>query len=182
MSGSRKWPVWLGIAAIGAALVGVLFDRGLSFILRTRPERGLRVARRLFGHSLNPIVLWVTSRFHIDRPVVYHTGRKSGRQYVTPLCVSPTAAGYIVPVAFGPDADWLANLRATPRTRLTYGGVTHPVIAEVIDASEAVRLAGGKPACRCWEEYRVEEFVLLRAEEDERDGAGEPTHALAANR
>jgi hypothetical protein len=30
MSGSRKWPVWLWIAAIGTALVGVLFDRGLG--------------------------------------------------------------------------------------------------------------------------------------------------------
>lgn len=173
LSGSRKWLVRLGIAGFGIALLGVALDRCLRFVLRTKPDRGLQIARRLFGHSLNPILLWFTERFHIDQPVVYHIGRKSGREYATPLCVSPTRAGYIVPAAFGPDVDWLANLRATPRTRLTYGGKTLPVIAEVIDADEAIRLAGGAAACSCWEEYRVEEFVLLRPDEiepaDDRD-------------
>jgi hypothetical protein len=45
MSGSRKWPVWLGIAAIGAALVGVLFDRGLGGREPSRPHP-LRPATR----------------------------------------------------------------------------------------------------------------------------------------
>jgi deazaflavin-dependent oxidoreductase (nitroreductase family) len=162
MSGSRKWPLRLGLAASGIMVLALVFDRALSFVLRTKRERELQIARKFVGHSLNPVLLWFTDRFHIDQPVVYHIGRRSGREYATPLCVSATPAGYIVPVAFGPDVDWLANLRKTPRTRLSYGGKNHHVIAEVIDADEAIRLAGGSPACSCWEEYRVEEFVLLR--------------------
>lgn len=175
MSGSRKWPLRLGLAAVGIVVLALFFDRALSFVLRTKGERGLQIARKFVGHSLNPVLLWFTGRFHIDQPVVYHIGRRSGREYATPLCVSATPAGYIVPVAFGPDVDWLANLRVTPRTRLTYGGVTHQVIAAVIDADEAFRLAGGTPGCSCWEELRVEQFVLLRPVENEPAGDRDAT-------
>ena len=151
-----------GIAAIGLVVLGLLLGRGLGSILRHRPQYALNATRKIFGRGLNPVWLWLVNRFHLDQPVVYHVGRKSGREYATPLCVSPTPDGYIVPAAFGPGVDWLANLRATPRARLRYGGVTYPVTAEVIDSEEAVRLAGGHPGCPCWRQYRVQDFVLLR--------------------
>ena len=93
---------------------------------------------------------------------MYHRGRKSGREYATPLCVSSTSDGFIVPAAFGADADWFRNLRVSSEARMTTGGATFHVRPEVIDADEALRSAGGTPGCPCWRSLRVEQFVRLK--------------------
>jgi len=152
--------VGIGVGAL--LLVAFALTRGFTLILRYQPKRALSATRTLFGRVLNPLLLWFSDRFDLDQSVVYHIGRTSGREYATPLCVSPTPDGFIVPVAFGPDVNWLANLRASPVARLMHKGVTYAVEAEVIDADEAVRSAGGSPACPCWKELRVQDFVRLR--------------------
>ncbi len=73
----------------------------------------------------------------------------------------PTPEGYIVPAAFGPRTDWLANLKATPESSVVFRRETHATVAEVIDLVEAIRLAGGSAGCPCWESG-IDEFVLLR--------------------
>ena len=93
---------------------------------------------------------------------MYHRGRKSGKEYVTPLCMSSTPKGFIVPAAFGPQVDWLVNLRATPQSRVFYEGATYETLAEVIDLEQALDYAGGKPGCPCWTLLKVENLVLLR--------------------
>ncbi len=73
-----------------------------------------------------------------------------------------TPEGFIVPAAFGPDVDWLANLRATPESRVVYEGAAHETLAEVIDLAQATGYAGGEPGCPCWTQFKVENLVLLR--------------------
>lgn len=133
---------------------------------------------------LNPLMLQLVDRFNLNQPLVYHRGRKSGREYVTPLCMSSTPEGFIVPAAFGPDVDWLANLRAAPATRLVYERVTYPVVAEVIDLEQAIRYAGGTPGCPCWLTFKVKELVLLRPGSSRPTGTGDgsptPTESTQA--
>jgi deazaflavin-dependent oxidoreductase (nitroreductase family) len=136
---------------------------GVGLILRYQPAPLTKTARRFAGRVLNPPVLWYTNRFgRTSQPLVYHRGRKSGKEYVTPLCMASTPAGFIVPAAFGPHVDWLANLRTTPQSRVVYEGDTYETLAEVIDLEQAIDYAGGKPGCPCWTQFRVEELVLLR--------------------
>lgn len=73
-----------------------------------------------------------------------------------------TPEGFIVPAAFGPHVDWLANLRANPKSRVTYEGASYETLAEVIGLEQAIACAGGKPGCPCWTQYKVENLVLLR--------------------
>lgn len=135
----------------------------LGLILRYQPAPLMRPARWFAGRVLNPPVLWYTERFGgTSQPLVYHRGRKSGTEYVTPLCMVATPAGFIVPAAFGPDVDWLANLKATPESRVVYQRVRHETIAEVIDLDDAIDYAGGEPGCPCWTQFRVQNLVLLR--------------------
>jgi deazaflavin-dependent oxidoreductase (nitroreductase family) len=112
------------------------------------------------------IRLWAVDRFGIDRNsesvVVYHRGRKTGREYATPLCVSRCDEGFIVGAYWGVTADWFRNLQATPSARIRYRGEYHDVAAEVIDIDEAHRRIGGRSACGCWEQGRTEQCVLLR--------------------
>lgn len=44
--------------------------------------------------------------------VLEHVGRKSGKRYRTPLIVFGTADGIAVLLTYGPDRDWLKNVRA----------------------------------------------------------------------
>lgn len=148
------------VTLIGLAAVASV---GLGLILRYQPAPLMKPARRFAGRVLNPPVLWYADRFgRTSQPLVYHRGRKSGREYVTPLCMVSTPEGFIVPAAFGPHVDWLANLRATPESRVVYEGATYETLAEVIDLEQAIGYAGGKPGCPCWTQLKVENLVLLR--------------------
>lgn len=44
--------------------------------------------------------------------VVVHRGRKSGRQYRTPVNVFAKPGGYLFALTYGKDADWVRNVLA----------------------------------------------------------------------
>lgn len=44
--------------------------------------------------------------------VVEHRGRRTGRRHRTPVLAFPTPSGFAVVLFYGPDRDWVANLRA----------------------------------------------------------------------
>jgi len=44
--------------------------------------------------------------------VVVHRGRRTGRQYQTPVNVFREGDGYIIALTYGPDADWVKNVEA----------------------------------------------------------------------
>jgi hypothetical protein len=67
-----------------------------------------------------------------------------------------------VPAAFGPDVDWIKNLRATPLARFAHNGIVWDVDATIIGRDEAFRLAGGTAGCACWESFRIDTYALLR--------------------
>jgi deazaflavin-dependent oxidoreductase (nitroreductase family) len=41
-----------------------------------------------------------------------HRGRRSGKTFETPVMAWPTAAGMLVPLAWGTETDWYRNLMA----------------------------------------------------------------------
>lgn len=152
-----------GIAVLTLIGLAAAASVGLGLILRYQPAPLMKPARWFAGRVLNPPVLWYADRFgRKSQPLVYHRGRNSGTEYVTPLCMVSTPEGFIVPAAFGPKVDWLANLRATPESRVVYEGAIHETLAEVIDLAQAIDYAGGKPGCPCWTQFKVENLVLLR--------------------
>jgi deazaflavin-dependent oxidoreductase (nitroreductase family) len=44
--------------------------------------------------------------------VVVHRGRRSGREYQTPVNVFATEEGYVLALTYGPDTDWVKNVLA----------------------------------------------------------------------
>ena len=47
--------------------------------------------------------------------VVVHTGRKSGREYRTPVNVFPRDGGYVIALTYGRNGEWVRNCwRAAP--------------------------------------------------------------------
>ncbi|AUN40198.1 nitroreductase family deazaflavin-dependent oxidoreductase [Tsukamurella tyrosinosolvens] len=75
--------------------------------------------------------------------IVEHTGRTSGKPYRTPVTAFATEDGVAVLLSYGPDRDWLKNLRAAGGGRVVRGGrpraVTDPRVVSRDDAAALVR-------------------------------------------
>ena len=56
--------------------------------------------------------------------LVIHRGRRSGRQYQTPVNVFPAADGYVFALTYGPDTDWVRNVLAAGGCELRTRGRT----------------------------------------------------------
>ena len=88
---------------------------------------------------LNPVAARVASRGLI--PVwglVIHTGRRSGKRYVTPIAIVRTDEGFIIPLPWGPGTDWCRNVVAARGGVVRWGGVDHEVgEPEIVDQATA---------------------------------------------
>ena len=70
--------------------------------------------------------------------VVVHTGRKSGRRFVTPIALAKTGDGFVIPLPWGPGTDWCRNLVAAGGGGVRWGGVDYLVRdPEVVDRALA---------------------------------------------
>jgi deazaflavin-dependent oxidoreductase (nitroreductase family) len=54
--------------------------------------------------------------------MVYHRGRKSGREYQTPVKLFRRGDQYVITLPYGSDADWVKNVLAAGGCDLSVGG------------------------------------------------------------
>lgn len=52
--------------------------------------------------------------------MVYHTGRRSGKHYETPIFVFLTGDGFVIALTYGPKVDWYQNIRAANSCQVLY--------------------------------------------------------------
>jgi EmrB/QacA subfamily drug resistance transporter/deazaflavin-dependent oxidoreductase (nitroreductase family) len=118
--------------------------------LGPRARRVVRFAARF----VNPLVLLVAGRRWM--PVVgilHHRGRRSGREYATPIGMRPLGDGFVIPRTFSDNAAWYQNVKAAGEGRVTYlGRDYHVVEPEVVDYTTA------KPA---FPRYELLQFRLI---------------------
>lgn len=53
---------------------------------------------------------------------VFHRGRRSGRQYRTPVKVFRRGEAYLISLPYGPQCDWVKNVMAAGGCELLTGG------------------------------------------------------------
>jgi EmrB/QacA subfamily drug resistance transporter/deazaflavin-dependent oxidoreductase (nitroreductase family) len=103
--------------------------------LGPRARRIVRFAARF----VNPLVLFIAGRRWM--PVVgilHHRGRRSGREYATPIGMRPLGDGFVIPRTFGDNAAWYLNVNAAGEGRVTYLGRQYRVVEpEVVDYATA---------------------------------------------
>jgi deazaflavin-dependent oxidoreductase (nitroreductase family) len=94
--------------------------------------RGVRV--------LNPIMLPLAGkRWNPIFAVAEHRGRKSGRQYATPVAARRVDDGFVIALAFGAQVEWHRNLVAAQGGTIRRRGRAYPVGApERIDMATAL--------------------------------------------
>jgi deazaflavin-dependent oxidoreductase (nitroreductase family) len=54
--------------------------------------------------------------------LLHHTGRKTGREYNTPIIAAPLRNGFIFALTYGDHVDWYRNVLANDKARLTLHG------------------------------------------------------------
>jgi deazaflavin-dependent oxidoreductase (nitroreductase family) len=131
------------------------------------------VVRVFNKHVLNPAILRLAGRRHFYASAIRHTGRRTGKHYVTPVVATRVADGFVVPLPYGSHTDWLRNLEAEPNTSLRFHGETFAVTSPtVIDAATATAELPPNQR-RMFKRLGIQEFVHLNPE----GPAGAPAEA-----
>lgn len=78
-------------------------------------------AFRSLGRVVNPVVIPLARRMP-PLALVEHVGRRSGKQYRTPVQAFRTDRGWVVALAYGKDVDWVRNVLAADGGHLIRGG------------------------------------------------------------
>jgi deazaflavin-dependent oxidoreductase (nitroreductase family) len=76
--------------------------------------------------------------------VVHHVGRKSGRHYDTPTNVFRRPGGFVIPMTYGTESEWMHNVLAAGTADITIRShdhhVTNPRLVESPDPKPVPRL------------------------------------------
>jgi len=82
------------------------------------PDRMRQVNKVALNKVTGPLAQWLPGL-----GVVVHRGRKTGRQYRTPVNVFPRPAGrYVLALTYGSDTDWVKNVMAAGGCELLIRG------------------------------------------------------------
>jgi hypothetical protein len=70
--------------------------------------------------------------------ILRHTGRKSGKQYAIPIVAFPSVDGFVIPLPFGDDTQWVRNLFGADgglRWRAREYTIDQPELVDLDDAA-----------------------------------------------
>jgi deazaflavin-dependent oxidoreductase (nitroreductase family) len=71
--------------------------------------------------------------------IIRHRGRRSGREYATPVWAVSTPDGFLVSLPFGQGVDWLKNVLAAGRAQIETRGETWTIVEPAVVDSETAR-------------------------------------------
>ena len=95
--------------------------------------------RRFVNPVVEPLAGYVPLLSAVD-----HVGRRSGKDYRTPVTAFPTTDGVAVLLPYGTDTDWVRNLQASGSGRVQIDGRSLLVEAPlVVPLSEALSVLKG---------------------------------------
>jgi deazaflavin-dependent oxidoreductase (nitroreductase family) len=112
---------------------------------------------------LNPFTkLFAGRRFY---SLVYHTGRRSGKKYATPVFAAILKEHIYIPLPYGADTDWMLNVQAAGKCEVKIKGMRYSSTdLEIVDAPTALSVF---PSTLRWAFDRagVNQYLRLRIKE-----------------
>lgn len=87
------------------------------------PPKYLENIRKINRSIVNPIIKLVAGRSLYA--LVYHTGRKSGKEYATPVMGAVKDGTIFIGLPYGVDTDWILNIQAAGSCRVKIEGATY---------------------------------------------------------
>jgi deazaflavin-dependent oxidoreductase (nitroreductase family) len=93
------------------------------------PDRLARINRQV----TNPIMRTFAGRVP-GFAIVVHRGRRTGREYYTPVNAFRSPGGFVIALTYGPDRDWVRNVLAAGGCTLKWQGrrrrLDHPTVRQ----------------------------------------------------
>jgi len=130
-----------------------------------RPRRRLRTFNK---HILNPMMLTLAGRRHWYAAALHHTGRRSGRPYTTPVVAQPVPDGFVIPLPYGAQVDWLRNVLAAGHASIDVRGRRYIIMnPQIVDAAAVFPLLPIRLQ-RTWRRFHIEQYLRVRALLDDR--------------
>lgn len=114
-------------------------------------------------HTLNPLTLRLAKSSFGPFSLIQHVGRRSGKQYETPIVVAPLDDGFVVELTYGLEVDWYKNVQAAGGCVLLWHGKNYVINhIEPVDA-KAGRAAFPLPARLILQLLNMQYFVKMVA-------------------
>ena len=99
------------------------------------PHKYLEYIRIFNRIILNPITKLFAGRWMYS--LVYHVGRKSGKEYSTPVVAVKNNGNIFVGLSYGTDTDWFRNIQAARKCKVKINGINYAVNQpEVVDSTK----------------------------------------------
>jgi deazaflavin-dependent oxidoreductase (nitroreductase family) len=120
----------------------------MSSFTQTRPARRPASKRSALGSATKYFNAYAARGAGGRRARVFallrHRGRRSGREYATPVAARPyPGGGFIIPLTFGTGADWYQNIAAAGGCAIRWKGVEHSLVdPQVVDFAESAAVYG----------------------------------------
>lgn len=132
-----------------------------------RPSHLVRATFGPMTKILNPAIVKLAGRRHVRFAAqIRHTGRRSGRQYVTPASARLAGDTFIIPLTFGNQSDWSRNVRAADGCSIRLNGADNQAVRpQLVDKQQALRVAGSafSPVERAmFRMLGIRQFLLLQ--------------------
>jgi deazaflavin-dependent oxidoreductase (nitroreductase family) len=87
----------------------------------------------------NRVFLTISGRWFRAYSIVRHVGRTSGRVYQNPVSAYPLGDGFVIPVLYGAQSQWVRNVMAAGRFTLRTKGRDYPLERpEIIPPAQAL--------------------------------------------
>ena len=113
---------------------------------------------------LNPLMMRMAGRKYWYASVIEHTGRRSGKEYSTPVAAERVPDGFIVPLPYGVDVDWLRNVLAAGRATIRSHGRTYRVVAPRIISAESAAPQLRPERRRTYDLFGVKNFLSVKSD------------------
>jgi deazaflavin-dependent oxidoreductase (nitroreductase family) len=129
-----------------------------------------RLVRATFGpltRILNPAIVKLAGRRHVRFAAqISHTGRRSGRRYVTPVSARLAGDTFVIPLTFGNRSDWSRNVRSAGGCEIRLNGIDYravrPELADGKDAGDVIRAAFSPIERIMFRMLGISQFLLLQ--------------------
>ena len=152
------WVLWVVVGLLVGALGAFT---ALVMSMRTKNRRGLLIVRRIGRWTTNHGMVRGAGEPGSSTALIHHVGRRSGAPYVTPIGVLPMDGEFLVYLPYGPEVDWLRNVRAAGSAELRVDGSTHTVSPRMVEPAEALPYLSASDR-RVVRLFGVTDFLALR--------------------
>jgi deazaflavin-dependent oxidoreductase (nitroreductase family) len=91
-------------------------------------------------HTLNPLTRRLARTPFGPFAIIQHTGRRSGKQYETPVILGDIPDGFVAELTYGPNVDWYKNVQAAGGCNVIWHGSQY-VVSRIEPMDTATGLA-----------------------------------------